>query len=275
MPRPLTCLLMALLLMLSAATLLFGQMRADSPEPLSSPAGGLMPRLEALVASPLVSVVEEVAADLRRAGALDVHIETGSTEYLLTRLGRSTAGADLILLESREAVALLLRSGLAQAPDFVTQASDRLAVAVREEDRDRAPFPFLAEISPGRILIANPDTTMSGLHAKQSLTRVGFWEKISFKVRHAPDDAAIVRELRQTTADAAVMYLSAVTQSPGLVSILTLPKDSHFAILYFGAPLQTSPRQELARDFLRRLASPLSRDAWMRGGFHPAPDALP
>jgi molybdate transport system substrate-binding protein len=133
----------------------------------------------------------------------------------------------------------------------------------------------LYDLKPGRIVIADPEATLSGVHAKQAMTRIGVWQKISFKVRFCANQQAAAQELLDSGADAAVLYLSTVVQTPGIEASMTFPKDSYLSIVYFGAPLKASPHAKRAYDFMVRLAGPASGPIWMDNGFNPPPAGMP
>lgn len=207
--------------------LLCGQ-NGDGPAPQSVPAEKDLPKLNVMVAAPLATVIEDIAADLRSTDAVDLQIFTDNTEALLMRLAHDSSAADLVLVEGMEAAKLLVGSKISGADAFVSIASDRLVLCVRAGEETKHPIAFLKnDVKPGRIVIADPDTTLMGLHSKQAMTRLGIWKDISFKIRHAASGEAVAQELVTKSADAAALYLSIVTQHAGLIPTMTFLTRAH------------------------------------------------
>lgn len=234
-----------------------------------------LPVLTVFCQKRLLPVVQRVADDLRRRGVIDTRLKVDRVENLLDGLKKNPLAADVLIVEGKESVTVAVRSGLILEEDVVTLASDRLVLAAEERHKGKDPVKLLNSASPGRILLCDPDKSFAGLHSFEALKRTGLASKVSGKILRVDDTSRAVSSLALGKADAAVVYLSDVIQQPGVTSIMTFPKHSYFAILYFGAPIASGSNSKNAKAFLLTLASQQSAEAWIAGGFSPAPKGMP
>lgn len=248
---------------------------AKAEDIMSLPAAKPVKILEVFCESRLVPVVERIGAGLRRSGVLDIRISAGASNDLLNRLIENPKAADVLLVEGKEAVALAIQSGLALETAFLTLASDRLIIAARSELGEIDPLKRLDQSKPGKALLPSPETTVTGLHAKSALKKIGVWKKAKNRLRAVPGHEDAVRRLVEGEAELAIVYRSDIAGAAGVRQAMAFPKKSYLPILYFGAPTAGSGKGDLARSFLRMLSGPDSGEIWLESGFSPPPDDMP
>lgn len=225
----------------------------------------------------LFDLLDEFADGLREKKVVDIHISSGRSEQILDELKNDPQKADIVILQSKEAIMVGNKLGLLEPKEVISIASDRLVVIAHKGKDIASPISFIEKVEKGRIVIADPKTNFSGLHADQALKRVGLGQKVDGKLRHMKTDEQAVLEVAKGNADITIVYLSSSYKNKYVKSILTMPKNSYFPIVYFAVPLKHLDKNKkmAAKAILTKLASMENRDLWMKYGFSPPPKNMP
>jgi molybdate transport system substrate-binding protein len=126
---------------------------------------------------------------------------------------------------------------------------------------------LLAVLGPaGRLAVGDPAHVPAGLYAKQSLTKLGLWEKL--KPRLAPADSvrSALRLVETGEAPAGIVYATDVKITPTLGVAATFPPDTHEPIVYPVALTKAGDTKE-GRAFLDFLHSDQAKDVFNHYGF--------
>jgi molybdate transport system substrate-binding protein len=127
--------------------------------------------------------------------------------------------------------------------------------------------PLLALLGPtGRLAIGDPAHVPAGIYARQSLTKLGLWDKL--KPRLAPADSvrSALRLVETGEAPAGIVYATDAKITPTLGVAATFPPDTHDPILYPVALTKAGDTKE-GRAFLAFLHSDQAQDVFIHYGF--------
>ena len=183
---------------------------------------------------------------------------------------------NVLLTEGKENWKLLAERGLTREKDGISLARNRIVfVTLQSRNSGNDPVKFLAGLPDIRIGLPHPLNTLAGIHAQQSLIRLGLWKKDERKGLWLDDRAEAVAALSDGRADAAVIYNSDAVQHPGLKVLFAAPKGSHFDVVYYGLHIKGSGLRDAARYFLVELSGPESGADWQAAGFLPPPSGEP
>jgi len=184
---------------------------------------------------------------------------------------------NVLLTEGKENWKLAAEHGLTREKDGISLARNGIVVAAlqsREIENDN-PIKFLSGLADIRIALPSPLSSLAGIHAQQSMIRMGLWKKNERRGLWLDDRSEAVAALSDGRADAAVIYRSDAVQSPGIKILFLAPDGSHFDIVYYGMHLTGSGLRDEARYFLLELSGPDSGADWKANGFLPPPPDEP
>ncbi len=221
----------------------------------------------------VLPVLEQVAAQLRKEGLLDVRFSSAPGIDILGRADKEKA--DVIIVEGKEAVALAVHGKLARSEDFISLAGDRLVVVAKASKEKLDPIRLLRMAKPGRIVTTGLESSILGLHTQSALKRIGLWDALKSRIKAVLSPKDAVEKIKTDKADAAIVYLTDIAGESAVRSVLTFPKQSYYPILYFGAPTRHAKNTDQARGFLYRLVGNESASFWIQAGFQPPPKDLP
>ncbi|MEW6172647.1 MAG: molybdate ABC transporter substrate-binding protein [Bacillota bacterium] len=125
-----------------------------------------------------------------------------------------------------------------------------------------------------RIAIADPKTAPAGDYARETLTRLGLWEKLQHKIVLGKDVNQVVRYVRHGDVDAGIIFLSDTILGGETISLVKTGTGLHREILYPAAVVSASGHKKAARDFLRFLEGPEASKVFAGHGFIPQPQSL-
>lgn len=132
--------------------------------------------------------------------------------------------------------------------------------------------PWLADLGrDGRLAVALPDTVPAGIYAKQSLTKLGFWNALEPRMAMTRDVRAALNLVVLGQCPLGIVYRSDAVSEPRVRVVATFPADSHKPIVYPIAIVAGHDNAD-ARALLATLQSPRARAVFQRWGFGaPAP----
>lgn len=178
------------------------------------------------------------------SGALQKQIESGAPVDVFASAGipqmDALATQGLIALETRR--------------DF---ARNTLVLIVPADSTSGiTTFADLGGAEASKLAIGNPKTAPVGQYAKQSLTRLGLWERLAPRLILAEDVRQALDYVARGEVDAGIGYASDVRATGDRTRIVaTAPENSHDPILYPIAVVRASGSQEAARAFIDSVTS--------------------
>lgn len=222
--------------------------------------------LRIAVASNFDSTLESIVARFEVESEYRVTLVSGATGSQFAQI-LNGAPFDLFFAADSLRPTLLDVEGRAVAGTRFTYAIGRLVVwspldsAFDEED--------LATVlaRAGHIAIANPDLAPYGRAARQTLDRLGLWERLSDRIVRGENIAQTYQFVRSGSADLGFVALSQVIAGggPSQGSYRILPDDSYEPIVQQAVLLIDSPA---ARSFLMYIGSETVKEIIRRDGYY-------
>ncbi len=118
----------------------------------------------------------------------------------------------------------------------------------------------------GRIATGDPSNVPAGIYAKQALTKLGLWDKVSARIAAADSVRAALLLVERGESPVGIVYSTDVAVSPTLAIAGTFPESSHDPITYPFAVTRAGDTKD-ARDLLDFLAGPQAKDIFIKRGF--------
>lgn len=227
----------------------------------------------------LHTTTDLTAAYLRRDTTLGLLLNVAGAPQLVSMLERGATG-DVLITDDREWMDYAIGKGLAGAPVAIATSRLVLAVARRPEVQEYLKSP-LNLASPGtKVVLAGPEVPL-GRYTRVLLARLkevrgygpDFADRVELNaVSMEQNEAAVLRKLSDSTADAAFLYQSAVAaDTGGHLTTLALPVVTPVATWY--AAIIPSGDTALARPLVEWLAGAQAQQILRRHGFGAPPDS--
>ncbi len=235
----------------------------------SEAASSLAPtELDVSAASSLKKVLTANAVEFERANNANLVFNFGASGQLVKQI-EGGAPADVFVSASPSAVGTLAAEGLVSAEDSVAVAGNRLVILVPKDNPAGITGP--ADLTRAtRLATGDPATAPHGQKAVEWLTGLGTWDAIRSKFVFAANAAQTDDYVARGEVDAGIGFASDAAGRDDLEIAYTVPDGQIKKIVYVGAPVTASTRQDLARAYLAYLLSHDMQTAFEDGGFTPA-----
>jgi molybdate transport system substrate-binding protein len=207
--------------------------------------------------------LDELARTYLSRTGTKVTVTYETTPALVAAIRRG-ARADVLVASDPEAVASLVRDGLATGAP-VDLGENGLVLVVRA-DAPGAPD-LAAALGPGPLALAPPDH-LAGRLSRTALSNLGLWEGVQGWVVEAPTAQDAAMRVARGSAPRAIAYRTDVAGLPGVRVGADIPREAHPPVVY-GAVALAAGDEDDAKAFLDFLARDAGA-AFVRHGFLPA-----
>lgn len=225
-------------------------------------------RTELLVsaAASLKDSLEQIARNYESShDRIRIRLNFGSSGMLQQQIEQG-APADLFLSAGRRQMDVLADKGL------IRESHDVLAnelVLILRTDLNGGVTDAESLLASGirHIAIGEPDTVPAGIYARQALTSLGLWDKLSFKLVYAKDVRHVLTLVETGNADAGIVYRTDAGKSDRVKLVFAFPPETYDPIVYpFGIVSQAAHPAE-AEAFLAHLQSEEAMQVFRAFGF--------
>jgi molybdate transport system substrate-binding protein len=127
-------------------------------------------------------------------------------------------------------------------------------------------FPLALFLGDGRLALADVITVPAGKYGKASLEKLGIWNSVSSKLAQTENVRAALALVVRGEAPLGIVYKTDAAAEPSVKIVGSFPADSHPAIVYPAAQLETSKNVK-AIEFLRFLSGPEAKAIFEKNGF--------
>ncbi len=194
-----------------------------------------------------------VDCNFAASSALARQIETGAEADLF--LSANEKWADVLQREGRIAMRVDL---LGNVLVVVVPIDSRLAIG-RLED--------LTGADVARISLADPDSVPAGIYARQSLTRLGLWDRLQAKVVRGFDVRQALLFVERGEAEAGLVYATDAAISQAVRVALEIDPALSDPIRYPLALVKSGIERPAARQLFQYLQSDSASQVFRRFGF--------
>ncbi|MDV6250136.1 molybdate ABC transporter substrate-binding protein [Vibrio sp. EA2] len=119
-------------------------------------------------------------------------------------------------------------------------------------------------LSDGRLALGNPTSVPVGMYAKESLTTLGVWKDIEYKVAPAKNVRLALALVERGEAPLGIVYKTDALLTDKVKIVSELASDTHSAIVYPAAIVNDSTESQ---QFFRYLSTDDAKDVFIKYGF--------
>lgn len=223
------------------------------------------PEVAVAAAANLTQVFQLLAPEFEAATGIHPVFSFGSTAHLTEQI-ENGAPWDVFAAADSEHVDRLNREGLLVPGSRAIYGTGVLALWLPPNSRARIARPEdLTDPSVRVIALANPDLAPYGLAARQTLQRLGIWEKVQPKVVYA-ENISMAKQYGATgNADAVFTAYSLVLNQKSVV--IPIGESLHQPITQALGIVAASRNQPAARRFTDFLLHGKGRELLLRHGY--------
>lgn len=188
------------------------------------------------------------------SGTLQKQIEEGAPADLFISAGKKQMDA----LEEKELIDKAGRKDLLK---------NSLVLVVSKEYSDKIKTAEDLVAIDAKIGIGEPGTVPAGQYAKESLTNMNLWDKLSDRMVFAKDVKQVLAYVERGEAAAGIVYASDAAVMKDSFAAQTFPESTHSPILYPAAVIAASNNKNSAEAFLEYLQSGKAQEIFDKYGF--------
>jgi molybdate transport system substrate-binding protein len=118
-----------------------------------------------------------------------------------------------------------------------------------------------------RIALAEPSSVPVGVYSSKYLADEGLWGRVKSKVVPVQDVRATLASVASGNVETGFVYKTDAAIFKQVKIVYEVPIDKGPKITYLVAIVKESKHKEAARDFMKYVQSPASRDAFKKYGF--------
>lgn len=177
------------------------------------------------------------------------------------------APADLFISAGTSQVDALNQKNLLIKDSVINLVGNDLVLVVGKDNTDVKSLQDLTKSSVEEISIGTPESVPAGKYAQESLTKLNLWDKLQPKLVLAKDVTQVLSYVETGNVEAGFVYKSDAQGSTQAKIALTVPADSHKAIVYPAGIVAATKNQQVAADFLKYLQSAEAQHVFEKYGF--------
>ncbi|MEQ8202117.1 MAG: molybdate ABC transporter substrate-binding protein, partial [Syntrophomonadaceae bacterium] len=194
-----------------------------------------------------------ITYNLAASGTLQQQIEQG-------------APADMFISAGKSQMDALEQKGLIVASSRKNVVGNEL-VLVAGKDSKLSGFEGLSDPAVKKIAIGTPESVPAGQYAKDTLTTMGLWDKLTSKLVQAKDVRAVLNYVETGNVDAGLVYRTDAATSTTVKIVAAAPAGSSKPIVYPMAIIASSKQPQEAQQFEDFLASDEATQVFAKYGF--------
>lgn len=217
-------------------------------------------------AASLREALNEIGPDFEKNGGIKLTFNFGASGALQKQIEEG-APADLFISAGKKQMDALEEKALIHKETRKDLLGNRLVLIIPKEYRDKIKTVSDLEAKAERISIGQPETVPAGQYAKESLTYMGLWDKLSAKIVYAKDVKQVVAYVEAGEAAAGIVYSSDATGLKSSIIVQTIDESSHKPIVYPAAIVAASEEKEAAKAFLEYLQTEEAQQVFEKYGF--------
>ena len=176
---------------------------------------------------------------------------------------------DLIIGASKAEINLLTEEQIVKKESIKALAKNRLVVVSAWPVKGEKSWMERAATDWKRLVVANPDTSMSGVAARMVLEKEGFLESWREKIVYENSSEKVLEWIKRGKADAGFLYQSDIVylKPKETFSVFEVDEMLYTSLQYYGAILKSDRLTQTTDLFLDWLARESNRSIWKAWGF--------
>ncbi|MDJ0845514.1 molybdate ABC transporter substrate-binding protein [Crocosphaera sp.] len=196
----------------------------------------------------------EIIYNFGSSGSLQQQIEQGAP----TDIFISAAPKQMNALQDKDLLLTETRNNLLE---------NNIVLVTSKDSSETVTFETLSTANLDNIALGNPDSVPAGQYAKEVLTSLKSYDKLTPKLVYGKDVRQVLFYVETGNADAGIVYSTDAKISDKVTVTATAPKGSHSAIVYPIAVVKESKNPEEAKKFMDFLLAEKTQSVFKDYGF--------
>lgn len=200
-------------------------------------------------AASLKDALDEIQPKFEQEKGIKLTFSFGSSGALQKQIEEG-APADVFISAGKKQMDTLEDENLIDKESRENLLVNKLVLIVPNEYKDKIKTSSDLVDKDVKISIGEPESVPAGQYAKESLTYLNLWDKLSNKIVYAKDVKQVVAYVEKGEVAAGLVYNSdaAVLKDSTIVEVFD--ENSHKPIVYPGAIVSASKDKESAKTFI-------------------------
>lgn len=179
----------------------------------------------------------EIIYNFGSSGSLQQQIEQGAP----TDVFISAAPKQMNTLEQKDLLVTETRKNLLE---------NNVVLVIPKDSLESVTFETLPTTKLDKIALGNPDSVPAGQYAKEVLTSLKSYDKLTLKLVYGKDVRQVLFYVETGNVDAGIVYGTDAKISDKVIITATAPQGSHSPIVYPIAVVKESKNAEEAKKFI-------------------------
>lgn len=232
---------------------------------LSHPA--VADELSVFAAASLTDALKEIAVQHEKDAGVKLRFQFGGSNILARQIEEG-APADVFISADEAKMDGLEKKGRILKETRKSLLSNSLVIVVSSDSPVRIEKPdTLATDTVKRLALADPQAVPAGIYAREYLTKLGLWEKISPKVVPTENVRAALSAVESGNIEAAIVYKTDAAISKKVKIAFEVPPANGPRISYPFAVVADSKNAAAAKKFIAHLESDAALAVFKKYGF--------
>jgi len=217
-------------------------------------------------AASLREALNEIGPGFEKSSGVKLTFNFGASGALQKQIEEG-APADLFISAGKKQMDTLEEKSLIDKETRKNLLGNRLVLIIPNEYKDKIMTMDDLETKAEKISIGEPESVPAGQYAKDSLTYLGLWDKLSGKIVYAKDVKQVVAYVEAGEAAAGLVYSSDAVGLKNSMIVQTLDESSHKPVVYPAAIVAASVQKESSKAFLEYLQTKEAQQVFVKYGF--------
>jgi molybdate transport system substrate-binding protein len=232
----------------------------------------LIPSLKAdevqvFAAASLTDALKEIATTYEKSSGTHIVFNFAASNVLETQI-KAGAPADIFFSADEAKMDELEKANLVTKGSRYDLLSNSLVIIVpADSSATLTSAEQLADPKFKKIALGQPQSVPAGIYAKDYLTKIGIWDKVSAQVIPCESVRAALAAVETGNTDAGIVYKTDALHSKKVKIAYEVPVARGPVIAYPVALLQDSKNAAAAKKFLDYLSFPSSLETFEKYGF--------
>lgn len=225
-------------------------------------------------AASLANVIDDIAVQYKTVNE-DVNIiPSFASSSTLARQIEHGAPADIFISADQQWMNYLADKQLIEPTTRTTLLGNRLVLISANSKLKGVSVPLTKEstndwdmlLAGGKLAVGDPDHVPAGIYAKEALTYLGLYDKLSPDMARANNVRAALMLVERGETNIGIVYRSDVTASNNVFILGEFPEETHTPITYPATILKDHNNEEIKK-FFDYLRSDTAKSLFEKYGF--------
>lgn len=218
-------------------------------------------------AASLREALNEIQPKFEKDKNIKLNFNFGSSGALQKQIEEG-APADVFISAGVKQMDALQSKNLIEKDSRKNLLGNKLVLIVPEEHKDKIKNVSDLVDKDVKISIGEPESVPAGQYAKDSLTYLKIWDKLSNKIVYAKDVKQVVAYVEKGEVAAGIVYSSDATTLKNSSIVETFEEKTHKPIVYPEAIISESKDKASAKLFIDYLNTDISKQTFEKYGFN-------